>query len=226
MSILKIMLNPSNQYDNVGNDGIVEAERSRDFAERIKSKIIGDTGFDVKITEKDVTDNLQAVVQQENAYKPHVFLSLHSNAGPINNASGVECYYYQGTEFTRKISERLVNATNEILNIPKRGVFTSSQAPDGGLYVVDRTTAPAMLIETFFHTSDADIDAYKRNIDKLANEFAYILKDACIAEYGRPETPGVKYLYDKGYTSQILVPDTVITAEMLGLMFKRHDGVK
>ena len=59
-------------------------------------------------------------------------------------------------------------------------MYPSGQAPEGGLYVVDKTNATAVLVETFFHTSDKDIRAYKANKDKLANEYAWIIKQVAL----------------------------------------------
>lgn len=183
--MIRIMLNPSNQYSNIGNDGISEASRMRELANNIAKRIKGN-GFDTRITNADKSDNLQYVVEQENKYLPHLFISLHSNAGPENNAFGAESYYYAGDSIGLLLSKKLVSATADILNIPNRGVFKSGQAPEGGLYVVDNTRSSAILVETFFHTDDKEILSYKINTDKLANEYAWIIKQVAIKYWGVP----------------------------------------
>ena len=183
---IRIMLNPSNQFGNIGTDGISEAARMRGFASKIKSSILGSkycNSFDVVITEEDKTDKLFLVSAHADNFRPHILAALHSNAG-VAGATGVECYYYDGDNFTENISSRLCERTALVLGITNRGTKTSIDA--GGLYHVDSIDWESFLIEAFFHSNANDVTKYKANETVLANEYAWILIDSCIKQFGLP----------------------------------------
>jgi N-acetylmuramoyl-L-alanine amidase len=183
---LRIMLNPSNQFSNIGTDGISEAARMRAFALKIKSSIMGSkycTSFDVVITGEDKTDSLKLVSNQADVFKPNLLAALHSNAG-MPQATGVECFYYAGDNFTKNISIRLCERTALVLGISNRGAKTSVDA--GGLYHVDTINWESILIETFFHSNANDVQKYKTNETALANEYAWIIIDSLSKQFGLP----------------------------------------
>lgn len=89
--------------------------------------------------------------------KPFDFiLALHMNAsdGP---ASGVEVYYSDGaTSIRRRQAQAAAKAIAAVLEIPNRDAKPSGSSQHSSLGILDRTKAPALLIELGFITNATD----------------------------------------------------------------------
>lgn len=184
--VLKIMLNPSNQYNNVDVYGVSEAARMRILANLIKDKLKKSdysNSIDCIITPADASDNLNAVVELEHNYKPHIFLSPHLN-GANGNASGTECWYYNGDAFGKRVASRLSASVASLIGITDRGAKVTLDAPEGGIFVVDNTNSTGMLIECCFQDRKGDVDRFLASQDKVANQIAWILIDECMKQFG------------------------------------------
>ena len=95
-----------------------------------------------------VTDSLSKRTESSNNFGADLFVSIHANAGGGN---GSEVYTYGGKEMTqaRNVLNNLVS-----LGFRDRGIKSEE------LYVINHTSADAMLVEICFVDTDSDVQLY------------------------------------------------------------------
>ena len=99
-----------------------------------------------------VRAELQAECDAANASGADLFVAVHFNAG---GGTGTEVWHYPGSSaegYARDVSRELSAA----LGLPNRGAKETT-----GLYVLNRTDMPAILIEVCFVDTRADADAWR-----------------------------------------------------------------
>ena len=95
--------------------------------------------------------SLAVRVNQANAWGADYFISLHTNASDIKNASGVEAYAYSRPSAAFSLGERILEGLSQSTGLKNRGMKVRS-----GLYVLRKTQMPAVLVELGFITNPAD----------------------------------------------------------------------
>lgn len=95
--------------------------------------------------------SLRARVDDANAWGADLFLSLHCNASVDPTVSGSEALVFQRGGISYTIAETLLEAVTEATGLRNRGVLIRP-----GLYVLRRTTMPAVLLELGFITNPSD----------------------------------------------------------------------
>ena len=101
--------------------------------------------------ESDVSAELREECRIANASGADLFIAVHFNAG---GGSGTEVWHYPGSSaegYARDVSRELAAA----LGLPNRGAKSTT-----GLYVLNHTSMPAILIEVCFVDTEADADAW------------------------------------------------------------------
>lgn len=95
-----------------------------------------------------VTDSLSKRTEASNNFGADLFVSIHANAG---GGIGSEVYTYGGKEMTqaRNVLNNLVS-----LGFRDRGIKSEE------LYVINHTSADAMLVEICFVDTDSDVQLY------------------------------------------------------------------
>ena len=156
--------NPQNP--NAGAEG--NGFREQDLVQRIgvlTANALRAEGFDVRLSRPTAqtqlgtsnASSLAARVNDANSWGADLFVSLHANASDITCASGTEGLVYrlggEAERAARDMLEQLEYATG----LQNRGVVARP-----GLYVLRRTTMPAVLLELGFITNphDAELMAY------------------------------------------------------------------
>ena len=102
--------------------------------------------------------SLRARVDMANEWGADLFLSLHTNASVIPEATGSECLIYDySATVARAVSESILTQLALITGLRNRGVV---ERP--GLYVLRRTEMPAIVVEMGFisNPTDAELLAY------------------------------------------------------------------
>ena len=101
--------------------------------------------------------SLKARVDEANAYGADFFISLHTNASVLPEASGSEGYAYSRESAGYAMGEAILRALNETTGLENRGMFIRPS-----LYVLRKTKMPAVLMELGFITNvyDAELMAY------------------------------------------------------------------
>lgn len=99
----------------------------------------------------DVSAELREECRIANASGADLFIAVHFNAG---GGTGTEVWYYpysSAETYAREVSRELASA----LGLPNRGAKSTA-----GLYVLNHTEMPAILIEVCFVDNEADAEAW------------------------------------------------------------------
>lgn len=138
----------------------LEWEHNKDVCERI-AKQLERHGIDavlVEVVKANSKEELNLLVGKINATKADILVSVHSNAFGTgwNDANGWEIFSYGLSGPGYKLAQALRAASIPTLGLTDRGI------KDGrNLAVVARTTMPAVLVETAFHTNKKECELLK-----------------------------------------------------------------
>ncbi|MCX7570421.1 N-acetylmuramoyl-L-alanine amidase [Tumebacillus sp. DT12] len=126
----------------------------------------------------DVSADLRERARISDAAGAIVFFSIHLNAG---GGRGAEIYVHKDGGDIRPLAQSVVENVATVMGIHGTPIKSSSSVRGGGLYVVDRTEARAMLIEIGYIDSD-DLQKILDHID----EFAPLIARAFCEFFGKP----------------------------------------
>lgn len=139
---------------------------------KIKKEVIrllkarGNTVYDCTAGGANANDNLYRIVGKCNSHDVDLDVSIHLNCYN-SHGHGTEVEIYSDSSHAKKYAEKVCH-NFEKLGFTNRGVKAMPY-----LYVLHRTNAPAMLIETFFCDNKADYRIYKEvGYKKLAKAIA------------------------------------------------------
>ena len=126
-------------------------------------------GFDVRLSRPTEatqlgTSNgtsLRSRVDDANSWGADYFISLHTNASVIEEASGSEAFVYRRGGEAEALAENILTQLNITTRLRDRGVVARP-----GLYVLRKTRMPATLVELGFisNTEDAELMAYSPSL--------------------------------------------------------------
>ena len=123
--------------ENINEKDIV-LEISLKVADLLRKK-----GYEVVMTrDVDATVSLQERVEYSENINPHIFVSIHVNSSNNEAPNGIETHYYKDNslQLAKTVHASMLNH----IKANNRGLFKSK------FYVINHTTAPAILIETGF----------------------------------------------------------------------------
>jgi hypothetical protein len=149
-------------------------------------------------TSQTQDDNLKTIVDFHNAQGPHdIDLSVHFNAYMLTSGGrGTEVLYVNHD--IEPIAARVAMAIAEASGLINRGTHHRSD-----LYFLNKTVAPAILIEVCFVDAQADVDAYEEYFDDICVAIANCAEPAVaglpptlrgkgkVSWFGGPEDDGV-----------------------------------
>lgn len=148
---------------------------------------MGHTVYDCTVEDgTSQSDVLNRIIRKCNAHKVDLDVSIHFNAASNAQASGAEVYVYSDRSQAVSTARETLNAICS-LGFCNRSVKTNSK-----LAFLRRTSAPAMLIECCFVSSDKDVSLY--NAEEMAAAIVYgITGTRCISEpTNEPSTPNAE----------------------------------
>lgn len=123
-------------------NGINEKDITLDIAKRVQEQL-EKKGYVVAMTRTDDTYvSLQDRVDYSEIFNPDIFVSIHVNSSNSESPSGIETHYYKDNSL--KLAKYVHASLLNNINAKDRGLFKSK------FYVINHTTAPAILIETGF----------------------------------------------------------------------------
>ena len=124
------------------------------------------------------TDSLERFAKPENLEGEETFLiDLHFNAHGNPQARGTETIVADdATELELRMASRLAHATADSLEIPLRGIKSESETPHHRLAML-HLTPQSIILEVCFCTSPEDVEAYRKNREKLAAELAWAIAE-------------------------------------------------
>jgi len=105
----------------------------------------------------DYNLQLEERVKLAEAAGAELFLSVHHNGAASSGANGTETFHFPGSRLGVLYAEYIQQGMIEVLGSRDRGVKTSDK-----LYVLRRTSMPAVLIEPLFITGEEDRMIYSR----------------------------------------------------------------
>lgn len=121
-SLRKIVLDPGHGGKDpgaIGPGGVAEKDIVLGIAKRLAQKLRKDLGVKVVLTRQDDSfiplEDRTAIANAENA---DLFISIHTNASPNHQASGIETYYLNNTddEASMRLAERENGASRRSLS--------------------------------------------------------------------------------------------------------------
>ena len=184
-----IYLSPSTQENNVGAGSYgTEERRMNEIMDLIENQLRGKYILYRNLPEM----NLRQVVADSNAKNPDLHFALHSNAG---GGEGTECWICAKGGQAEKFANLLYKKVGALTPTKDRGVKVSAS-----LYEVNKTKAPAVILEIDFHDN---AQAAQWIVDNKA-----AVADACVQAimefFGDtvPEQPEEKPM-EKWYTKEL-----------------------
>lgn len=177
----RIYVSASTQDKNVGVGQYgTEQDRMQQLADRIAFWLKTQKGrFEVFRNQSGWT--LEQTVNDCNKLACQLFFDNHTNAGASETvagdggAEGTEVYYYGqgGTTCKSYQFAQILYKYIAPLSLGKdRGVKPDTALYPTGLYVIQHTDPPAVLIEHIFHTNYAEVDDFLKRIDEFAKATA------------------------------------------------------
>ena len=199
-----------------GASGILgdEVTEARKAVDRVAAEL-ADRGVAVKVfhdnTSHDQNTNLETIVAYHNAHIRDLDVSLHFNAYvETTGPRGTECLYVTQAELAADVSAAIASC-----GFIDRG----AKEDERGLYFLNHTKMPAILIEVCFVDSVADADAYHSQFDEICIAIANTLAGT---EAEEPETepdPADVLLHLRGKVSSFGGPADEGVAPDEGLAF-------
>ncbi|MDR2889771.1 MAG: N-acetylmuramoyl-L-alanine amidase [Lachnospiraceae bacterium] len=98
------------------------------------------------------SSSLAMRANQANAWPADYFISIHCNANPNPDINGAEVYVYRYYTQAEYLAQHILNKIVQIVGIRDNGVRTNPS-----LYVLRKTTMPAVLVELGYMTNPSDL---------------------------------------------------------------------
>lgn len=151
--------NPVNPNAGAEGNGYYEQDLVYTIGQLLYSRLVADPNFEARLSrptpETQIgtsnASSLRVRVTQANTWGADLFLSLHTNASSNPSATGTEGLVYSLSSTAADIADALVRAVTRATGLRNRGVKARP-----GLYVLKRTTMPAVLMELGFITNPTD----------------------------------------------------------------------
>ena len=153
--------NPRNPNAGAEGNGLREQDLTYQIGVELAALINANPNLEARLSRPNAdtqlgTSNASSLatrVSDANRWGANYFISLHTNASGITNASGTEGYVYALDTSAAEFSEDIVENLTEATGLRDRGVFARPS-----LYVLRRTAMPATLIELGYITNPGDAE--------------------------------------------------------------------
>ena len=151
--------NPVNPNAGAEANGRREQDITYAVGVRLAALLREDPAFEVRLSRntpetslggRDNTSSLAARVNAANSWPADYFISLHCNTAADSRISGSEAYVYRRAGAAYELAQHLLHGLQTATGLPNRGVEIRD------LYVLRRTTMPAVLVELGFLTNPED----------------------------------------------------------------------
>jgi len=165
--------------------GLDEVDEARICVEKIADYLRA-AGVTVETYHDDVShsqdENLNRIVSWHNSQGPRDYdISCHFNAYTVTSGErGVEVYYGSPASMADKVSAAIASAADFIDRGHKSG---------GGLYFINNTSEPALLLEICFVDAQGDCEKYNANVDQICEAIAATLAGKEIPDEVPPTEP-------------------------------------
>ncbi len=166
--MFQIYLSPSTQQNNYYVNGGTEEQYMNLLCDRIVPYLDANgIGF----TRNDPSTSAAAAIRQANSGNYDLYLALHSNAAPdgmYGQKRGIDAYYDNRSHNGHRAARIFVQQLKHAYPLPTlvRTIATSS------LGEVNRTRAPAVLLELGFHDNLQDANWIKEDMNNISYSIA------------------------------------------------------
>ena len=151
--------NPKNPNAGAEGNGLREQDLVYRIGIELAERLSENDNFEVRLSRPTPdtqigtsnTSSLRARVDDANSWGADYFISLHTNASELAAASGSEAFAYSRPSTAFSFGETILRYLSEATGLRDRGMFTRP-----GLYVLRKTTMPAILLELGFITNYND----------------------------------------------------------------------
>jgi N-acetylmuramoyl-L-alanine amidase len=125
-------------------------------------------------------ENLQRICDWHNSRSRTLDVSIHFNASQhTSKPVGTECWYVSQDQLASEVAEAIAGAS---------GLIDRGKKYSSGLYFLNHTAEPAVLVEVCFVDSVADCDLYEQYFDEICEALAMALAGEPLGE-APPEQP-------------------------------------
>ncbi len=164
--------NPVNPNAGAEGNGLREQDIVYRIGQLLADRLRANGNFEVKLSRPTPTSqlgssnatSLAARVGQANAWPADYFISLHTNASDLSSASGTETLCFAVSSTGGRLAREIQNNVTAVTGLPDRGVKARP-----GLYVLRKTTMPAVLCELGFISNPGDAALLSRRPDLFAD---------------------------------------------------------
>jgi N-acetylmuramoyl-L-alanine amidase len=151
--------NPVNPNAGAEGNGLREQDLVYTIGQLLAERLLSNGNFAVRLSRPtpqtqlgtSTSTSLAARVNDANSWGADYFISLHTNASDATTASGSESLVYATGTRAAALAQDIQKNLTAITGLPNRGVKARP-----GLYVLRKTTMPAVLIELGFITNPGD----------------------------------------------------------------------
>jgi hypothetical protein len=183
---MKIVISSGHgKYIRGASGYIDEVDEARKVVEQT-ADVLRDSGVGVDVfhdnTSHDQSTNLSTIVNYHNSRSRDLDVSIHFNAyQTTSKPMGVECLFVTQQSLAQKVSEAIADAGDFIDRGPKKRT---------DLYFLNNTNEPAILVETCFVDSKADVDLYHKFFTHICDALAEAISGIKPPEEERPPVEG------------------------------------
>ena len=231
-----VFISPSTQEYNPYINGGTEEQYMNLVADALEPYLEA-MGVDWRRNDPSLT--VGGSVRLSNAFRPDLHLAIHSNAAPPAHAGaiqGTDVYYYPGSSRGRAYAEAVSRAMEEIYPYPE----LVGASPNGSLYELRNTQAPAVLVEVAYHDNPEDARWIKDNVAEIARALARATAEALGVPFVSPDAGRPARISAGGFSVKLraeprwdapslaVIPDqspVLLLAEEQGWYLVRYEGL-
>lgn len=158
---------------NTGAEGfdVREQDVTYEIGTQLAELLRADPNFDVRVSRPTIgtvlgtnnTTSLAARVNAANSWPADYFVSIHANANTNPAVNGTEVYVYRQNSEPYWLGQHVINGV-----VAEAGTRDNGVRLNPSLYVLRRTSMPAILVETAYLTNQQDAEKLRDEPDAFA----------------------------------------------------------
>lgn len=177
--------NPGNINGGASGNGLIESEVTYNVGIMLAGLLFADPNFEVRVSRRtpdtvlgtDQSSSLRQRVDMANSWPADYFISIHVNSNPNPAINGSEIYVYQENSIAYDMAEIVLDNIVFYTGMRYNQVRTNPT-----LYVLRRTTMPAMLVELGYLSNPHDAEILKTH----QFTFAFAIYAGLLEYFGLP----------------------------------------
>ena len=168
--------NPSSHNQGAEGNGLREQDVNFTVGLQLARLLRRDPRFEVRLSRPNSntvlginnTTSLQARVNMANSWPANYFISIHCNSNVNANINGSEVYIYRENTQANWLAQHILISLVEQAGTKDNGVRTNPS-----LYVLRRTTMPAVLVELGYLSNESDAQKLRDDPESFSRGIYY-----------------------------------------------------